>query len=89
MEEDFVYTLTRACRQSSHRFEESRTVLRDFAVLYLDYLKGLNWETHDDINDLHRLFGVLCCVAELQTALPGFLITEKPLKLVLDRRPFI
>jgi hypothetical protein len=28
-------------------------------------------------------------VAELQQALPGLIRTERPLRLVLDRRPFI
>ena len=40
-------------------------------------------------NDLHSVFGTVCCLAELQRALRGSIITEKPLKLVLDRRPFI
>ena len=40
-------------------------------------------------NDLHCLFGSTCCLAELQSALPGKLISSKPLRLVLDRRPFI
>ena len=39
--------------------------------------------------DLHMLFGSVCALAELQSALPGMIITEKPLRLVLDRRPFI
>ena len=41
------------------------------------------------LNDLHALFGALCCLADLQTALPGLIRTERPPKLVLDRRPFI
>ena len=35
------------------------------------------------------LFGYLCAFAELQQALPGSCVTDRPLKLVLDRRPFI
>ena len=35
------------------------------------------------------LFGNLCAFSELQQALPGFVRTDRPLKLVLDRRPFI
>ena len=45
--------------------------------------------TDDGLNDLHALFGAVCCLAELQAALPGEITSEKPLKLVLDRRPFI
>jgi hypothetical protein len=50
---------------------------------------GLDFETDDAFNDLHLLFGCACCLAELQQFMPGIVITEKPLKLVLDRRPFI
>ncbi len=86
---DWVFCLNRASRQTAHRFDETRATLRDFAAEYVDYLNGLDHETHDGWNDLHMLFGALCCLAELQQALPGMLRAEKPLKLVLDRRPFI
>jgi hypothetical protein len=35
------------------------------------------------------LFGAVCALAELQRALPGEIRSERPLRLVLDRRPFI
>ena len=35
------------------------------------------------------LFGGVCALAELQQTLRGELISDKPLRLVLDRRPFI
>jgi len=50
---------------------------------------SLDPDTDERMDDLHALFGAVCCVAELQRFLPGSVITEKPLKLVLDRRPFI
>ena len=43
----------------------------------------------DGMNDLHALFGSVCAIAELQRALPGEFPTTKPLRLPLDRRPFI
>ncbi|MGH7143269.1 MAG: hypothetical protein ACREJ2_03955 [Planctomycetota bacterium] len=86
---DWVYCLTRALRQSGHRFAEGQTALRAFAAEYVAFLNGLNPATHDGLNDLHCLFGAICCLAELQTALPGELPSDRPLKLVLDRRPFI
>ena len=86
---DWVYCLTRAVRQSGHRFDDSRAALREFAARYLAFLESVDAQTHPKWNDLHNLFGALCCLAELQTALPGELRTERPLKLVLDRRPFI
>lgn len=86
---DFIYCLNRATRQTPHRMEEAKAVMRDFAKKHLEFLNSIDWKTHDGINDLHRLFGILCCLAELQLALPGEIRSEKPLRLVLDRRPFI
>lgn len=88
-EVDWVYCLTRSLRQSGHRFKESRAALESFAASYIPYLQGLDKKTDDGWNDLHQLFGATCCLAELQQSVPGLLKTEKPLTLVLDRRPFI
>ena len=46
-------------------------------------------ETHAGLNDMHTLFGCICALAELQSFLPGEIVSDVPLKLVLDRRPFI
>ena len=89
LEIDWVYCMTRASRQTSHRADEVRALLYEFAEGFVDYLLSLDYATDDDFNDLHMLFGCACALAELQQALPGIMITEKPLKLVLDRRPFI
>lgn len=88
-EVDLVYCINRASRQTPHRFDECKAALVDFAVGYIDYLNNLDHSTDDGFNDLHALFGVVCCLAELQQALPGIIKSTKPLKLVLDRRPFI
>ena len=88
-EVDWVYCLTRALQQSGHRFADARVALEKFATDYTAMLLGLDKQTHDGWNDLHNLFGVSCCLAELQQAVPGLLRSETPLKLVLDRRPFI
>jgi hypothetical protein len=86
---DWVFCMTRALRQSGHRFVEVRASLEQFASEFIPYLLGLDPASHDGMNDLHLLFGAACCVAELQTALPGQIRSDKPLRLVLDRRPFI
>lgn len=88
-EVDWVYTLNRATRQTPHRFAEAKDRIRDFAGKYFEYLDSLDFEQDDEVNDLHMLFGAVCCIAELQTALPGEIISARPLRLVLDRRPFI
>ena len=86
---DLVYAVTRAMRQTPHRFYEAKKALESFADKYLDMFFALDFENDVGFNDLHRLFGAVCCLAELQSALPGKIITSKPLRLVLDRRPFI
>ncbi|NRA39015.1 MAG: hypothetical protein HRU15_12800 [Planctomycetes bacterium] len=86
---DWVFCLTRALRQSGHRHDDVKAALLSLTEDYIPYLLSLDVETHDQLNDLHRLFGMSCCLAELQTALPGVLQTQRPLKNVLDRRPFI
>ena len=86
---DWIFCMTRASRQTSHKFEEIRTVLREFADKHIKFLDEVDEKTHDGINDIHGLFGCVCGLAELQKALPGYIKSTKPLKLVLDRRPFI
>jgi len=86
---DWIYCLTRSLRQCGHRFAECRQALIDFALDYAAYLCGLDPERDDGLNDLHQLFGAVSALAELQQALLGLLRTERPLQLVLDRRPFI
>ena len=89
LEADWIYSITRSMRKTPHRFEECKQTLTEFANEYIAYLNGIDHKTHDGFNDLHMLFGTVCALAELQQALPGMFKTEKPLKLVLDRRPFI
>lgn len=86
---DWVFPINRATWQTGHRREEAKELMRDFAVKYIEYLDSLDAETHDSFNDLHMLFGAVCCLSELQLALAGEILTTKPLKNVLDRRPFI
>jgi hypothetical protein len=86
---DWVYCLTRSLRQSGHRFDECKSALLSFAEHHATFLNALDPATDEELNDLHALFGTLCAVAELQQALPGLIRTERPLRLVLDRRPFI
>jgi len=86
---DWVYCLTRSVRQCGEHCAAGRNALRRFAQGYLDYLLRLDMETDEGLNDLHSLFGAVCALAELQQALPGELRSDPPLRLVLDRRPFI
>lgn len=89
LEIDWVFCLTRAQRQTPHRFYEVQKCLEVFTETYLDFWYHVDWDRDETVNDLHTLFGGVCCLAELQQTLRGKLISDVPLKLVLDRRPFI
>lgn len=86
---DWVFALNRAAWQTGYRFAESRDVLRDFAQKYIAWLEALGTDRDELWNDLHSLFGCVCCLAELQLALPGEIRSTYPLRQVLDHRPFI
>lgn len=89
LEIDWAYCINRSIRQTTHRFDECKEILRKFAKDFIAYLNDIDEEKDDEFNDLHMLFGATCALAELQAALPGEIISPKPLRLVLDRRPFI
>ena len=63
--------------------------ISNFAEKYVSFWQNADYSTNRNINDMHELFGGVSALAELQSALPGKLYSDKPLKLVLDRRPFI
>ena len=86
---DWVFAINRARRETPHRFYEVKEAIIKFGHEFLDYLYTLDFEKDDGVNDLHMLFGAVCALAELQAAVPGEFETTVPLKLVLDRRPFI
>ncbi len=86
---DWVYCLTRALRQSGHRHGDVMSVLRAFTHELCAFLMKRIDTMTVPFDDLHALFGMLCALAELQAALPGYLRSDRPLHLVLDRRPFI
>lgn len=89
LEVDVVYSATRAMRQTPHRFYECKDVLERFADKFIDMMEQFDYHNDTRVDDLHAMFGTLCCLAELQSALPGKILSSKPLRLVLDRRPFI
>ena len=86
---DWVFCMTRAGQQTCHRWEEARICLEQAAERMTGMILDVGSGRIGNENDLHSVFGTVCCLAELQRALRGSIITEKPLKLVLDRRPFI
>ncbi len=86
---DWIFVLHRCAIQEGYKVEKAKEYLRRFAKRYLDFLSHVDYETNEQWNDLHMLFGAVCALAELQLALKEEIQTDYPLKPVLDRRPFI
>lgn len=86
---DWVYCLTRPLRQCGHRADEVLAEVRIFAREYATNLLAYVASHPVPFEDLHAMNGTIAAFAELQQSVPGLLRTERPLKLILDRRPFI
>ncbi len=88
---DFSYLLARLVRRTAagSLFDESQTILKEIADGLINQLLKLNPATDERLNDLNTLFAVVCALAVLQEALPGYIRTSRPLQLVLDKRPFL
>ena len=87
---DWLFLLNRASMQTGHRREEAKECIRHFAKGYIEYLENDIENAYKvKFDDLHALFGTTCALAELQIALPGEIKATRPLKNVMDRRPFI
>ena len=86
---DFSYLLARVQRRAGTRFQETQDILKEIADGLIDQLLQMDTETSETLNDLNTLFAIVCALAVLQDALPGYIRTARPLKLVLDKRPFL
>jgi hypothetical protein len=86
---DFAYLLARVQRRAGERWQEVQEILREIADGLIPQLEAMDPETSDRLNDLNTLFAIVCALAVLQEALPGYIRTSRPLKLVLDVRPFL
>lgn len=86
---DFTYMLCRVQRRCGTRFEETQKILKEIADGLITQLLKMDFETSETLNDLNTLFAIVCALAVLQDTLPGYIKTSKPLKLVLDKRPFL
>jgi hypothetical protein len=87
-----IYLMTRTLRYCEHRLEDVRnSVRRIMDVLERDVFspegRKQTFSKHDGV---HSLTAAISIVAEAQQFLGASeVVTDWPLKLVLDRRPFI
>ena len=74
---------------SNEKIDRAYQILKEIAAGLITQLLNMNIEESESLNDLNTLFAIVCALAVLQDALPGYIRTSKPLKLVLDKRPFL
>ena len=86
---DFAYLVARVQRRAGERYEETQQILREIADGLIGQLERMDPMNSEPLNDLNTLFAIVCALAVLQDALPGYIRTSVPLKLVLDVRPFL
>ncbi len=83
----WIFCLTRSIRLSPHRHEEVILALDRFATRYVEFITQRANEGH--LEDLTLAQTAVAALAELQIALPGRLISRRPLRQVLDRICFL
>lgn len=86
---DFVYMITRCQRRCGKYFDEVQAIVKEIADKFFNNLLSTDWKNNKSLDDLHTLFAVISAVAVIQDALLGHVLTDKPLRLVIDRRPFL
>lgn len=86
---DFLYMLNHAQRRCGKYFDDVQRITEEIADKFFKNLLSTDWENSLALDDLHTLFAVMSAAAMIQEALPGKVITDKPLRLVIDRRPFL
>ncbi len=84
---DFTYMLARVQRRAGVKYEETQKILKEIADGLIMQL--LADDITERLEDTNTLFAIVSALAVLQDALPGYIKTSKPMRLVLDRRPFI
>ncbi len=86
---DFTYMLVHLQRRCGMYYDEVNRILREIADGLATQLLNLDEAKRKKLENINTLFAIICALAVLQEACPGYIKTDKPLKLVLDKRPFL
>lgn len=87
---DWVYVILCCMRQNAtYRREECEAAVKGTSQSFIAALAQLGEDSEEPLDDLHSLCGAVCGLAAIQLLLPELIHTNKPLQLVLDRRPFL
>ena len=86
---DYTYILYRLAKRTGYSGDEVGTILKKIADDFIKLILGMDPYKSEELNNLNKLLAVVSALAILQEALPGEIKTENPLRLVLDKTPFI
>lgn len=86
---DFTYMLVHLQRRCGKHFEKVNRIVKEIADGLAMQLINLTDEKIKKLKNINTLFAIVCALAVLQDACPGYIKTPTPLKLVLDKRPFL
>lgn len=89
---DAIYLMTRTLRYAPHRIDDVRAVVRKTLTTLMDdvYSESGRVKSFNGQLPTHSVMAAVSILAEAQIFLgAGEIVTERPLRLVLDRRPFI
>ena len=89
---DAIYLMTRTLRQNPHRFDDVRNCVRRVMGILMNDVFSAEGRKKTFTGNLavHSVTAAISIAAEAQQFLGAQeVVTERPLRLVLDRRPFI
>lgn len=86
---DFTYMLVHLQRRCGKFFDKVNQIVHEIADGLISQLTNLDKEKTQKLKNINTMFAIVCALAVLQDACPGYIKTPKPLKLVLDKRPFL
>jgi len=85
---DFLYLVRSLIKRTPHRADEMQHLLHNIGGKFAGYLARVDM-SDGAYDDLHSLFATVSALAVVQEGVPGLVKTDRPLRLVLDRKPFL
>ncbi|WP_438444211.1 hypothetical protein [Gorillibacterium sp. sgz5001074] len=87
---DWLYSFVSVMNQTEHRAKESKAMVKEIGERFLRFIVRMAEGPDEEVyEDLHTLCGAVCALAIVQSVLPEQIESDRQLRKVLDRRPFI
>ncbi|MFX3639953.1 MAG: hypothetical protein ACE3L7_15060 [Candidatus Pristimantibacillus sp.] len=87
---DWLYSFLSVMNQTEYREKECKAMVKDISEQFLQFVARMAAGPDEEVyEDLHTLCGTVCALAIVQSVIPEQIESDRQLKKVLDRRPFI